>query len=180
MDPISLFISDFKHSLDPVKPESSEENKCSIAFFNDFIEYTPKILSDLNNNIQKEKIDVFYLRLNDLKYLCVYNEYLNEYWFAMRGLSGALARLLADCTVGNAGKVQQYYTRKYDRRVLLRDENWFESRRWHFLDLLGAVNSEEELKNFIARYLSILNHYLDNYQFHLNCFIQDIKKSLSL
>jgi hypothetical protein len=169
------FINYFKDSLeDGVAPDLM----VSKGFFADFIQYTPEIEQALYHYLRENQMNLFYSRLNDLKYLCVFNEELNKYWFAMRALSGALDKLQNPTTLGNAQKVHQYYVEKYGDRRLLKDENWFEHRRWTFLDALKSVNTEEHLSDIIEQNLVVLSGLLDIYKHHLSCFILKIKHAL--
>ena len=179
MNSIESFIEYFRNTLDEKNRNLLKEKKISKDFFDDFIKYTPKTISELNQYILDDRISLFYSKLNDLKYLCIFDEELNKYWFAMRGLSGAIAKLLVKKDLENARKVHQYYIHKYGDRIALRDENWFENKRWQFLDSLEILNSDDQLSHFINQNKIVLKCYLDNYHFHVNCFIGDIRKSLS-
>ena len=180
MDSISSFIDYFRQTLDLKNQGFVNEMNVSKEFFLDFVNYTPPILAELEFYISQKHIEKFYARLNDLKYLCVFNEELNKYWFSMRALSGALCKLNKKRSLKSAHKVHEYYIRKYGDRKILSSENWFEIKRWHFLDELGAISETGELNDFIERNITLLKSYLDHYILNLNRFIGEIRKTLSL
>lgn len=180
MDPIASFIDYFRQTLDSKNQDAIVTTDVSNDFFIDFVNYTPSILGELNNCITEKHIDRFYNRLNDLKYLCVFNEELNKYWFSMRALSGALVKLSTKKSLKNAQKVHQYYIRKYGDRKVLSNENWFEQKRWNFLNTLEAISEINQLDDLIDRNIVLLKSYLDHYIYNLNSFIEDIRKTLIL
>ena len=178
MDGEVYFIKYFRSSLNKEVYEPEDNENTSEDFFSDFIQYTPLVLQELDKYYGEKRMDLFYIRLNDLKYLCVFNENLNLYWFSMRALSGALFRLNSPGGLANAKKLHFYYLEKYGDRSALRDENWFENRRWIFLDSLEKVATEEQLTTLIENYCIILKCFLENYQFHLNRFVKGVRSSL--
>ena len=149
MEEAVSFINYFRSSLDKEIQEPGFGENISKDFFCDFIQFTPSILRELSIYIDDKRIGLFYNRLNDLKYLCVFNENLNLFWFSMRALSGTLFRLNSPGGLENAKKLHCYYLEKYGDRKVLRDENWFENRRWIFIDSLEKVTTEEELSTLI-------------------------------
>ncbi len=169
MDEAASFIYYFRESLDQKENDQEPVENVSESFFPDFIQLTPVVLGELENYLQEKQLGLFYNRLNDLKYLCVFDENLNLFWFCMRALSGALTKL-GHGRVNGTKKLHQYYLDKYGGREALRNENWFENRRWIFLDALEKVETEEQLKKLIENYHVVLNCYLENYKFHLGCF----------
>lgn len=180
MDSITSFLEYFRSTLDEKNQSISIDEKISKDFFVDFIEYTPAVIMDLRKYISDDQFNLFYQRLNDLKYLCVFDEELNKYWFAMRGLSGALLKLTEKKNLKNARAIYNYYFGKYGDRRALQNENWLENKRWLFLDSLADVNNMEELDILIEENRIILKYYLNNYHFHLIRFIEEVRKKLSL
>lgn len=180
MDSIDSFIDYFRQTLDSKNQETTANTDVSKEFFLDFVNYTPPILAELDNCITGKHIERFYIRLNDLKYLCVFNEELNKYWFSMRALSGALVKLSTKKSLKNAHKVHEYYIRKYGDRKVLSNENWFEIKRWQFLNALELITEISQLDELIDQNIILLKSYLDHYIFNLNCFIEDIRKTLRL
>ncbi len=180
MEAAISFINYFRSSLDKEIKELGQEGNISKDFFCDFIQFTPQVLHELNKYHEVKRIELFYNRLNDLKYLCVFDENLNLYWFSMRALSGTLFRLNFPGGLENAKKLHYYYIEKYGDRKMLRDENWFENKRWIFLDSLEAVTTKEELTTLIENYSVILNYFLETYQFHLNRFVEGVRSTLSI
>lgn len=149
--------------------------KLSQDFLNDFIHYTPIKLEMLQSYLAVGNIDSFYNSLADLKYLVEFSDDINRYWYLLRGYSGALAKLKADKSVKGAKRLTSYYFDKYGDRRILRNEHWFEKKRWEFLDELQVVYTEDELEKFILKYQQILVESLDIYISFLMAFITDLK-----
>jgi len=150
--------------------------KLSHDFFADFIHYTPIELELFESYLSGGHIDLFYKSLSDLKYLVEFSDNLNRYWFLLRGYSGALAKLKADQSVKGSKKLYSYYFDRYGDRRNLRNEHWFEKKRWEFLDELQAIYTEEELGYFILKYQQILSDNLKCYTSFLMDFIKALKE----
>ena len=93
----------------------------------------------------------------------------------LRAYSGALAKLKSEHSVKSSKKLYSYYFSKYGDRRLLRNEHWFEKKRWEFLDELQCVYTEVELENFIIKYHQILTESMKIYVSFLMAFIKDLK-----
>lgn len=145
-------------------------------FINDFIYYTPIKLEVLQSYLNVGQIDTFYNSLGDLKYLVEFSDNLTRYWYLLRGYSGALAKLKANQTVKGSKKLYGYYFDKYGDRRSLRNEHWFERKRWEFLDELQSIFSEDELEIFILKYQRVLNENMAIYVSFVLAFINDLKK----
>lgn len=158
--------------------DQSNSQKLSDEFFTDFIYYTPIHLELLELYLSTSHIDLFYKSLADLKYLVEFSDNLNRYWCVLRGLSGALAKLKANQSVKGSKKIYSYYFSKYGDRRLLRNEHWFEEKRWEFLDELQVIYTEDELEYFIRKYQQVLAKNLKVYISFLMTFINDLKKLL--
>lgn len=178
MNSIDTFIEYFKDSMGCSMCRSSDEEELSNAFFRDFIEYTPLVLVDLRNFHGGIHYNQFYSRLSDLKYLCVFDEEMNRYWFAMRAYSGALAKLESADNIDQVKSIYSYYIEKYGDRRALRGEHWFEQKRWAFLDALSNVDSMSDLIVFIENQQKELCKQLDDFDVSLQSFIHQLKKSL--
>jgi len=180
MEEAVSFINYFRSSLDKKVEEPGFGENISKDFFCDFIQFTPTILYELDKYLEDKRIELFYNRLNDLKYLCVFNENLNLFWFSMRALSGTLFRLNSPGGLNNAKKLHSYYLEKYGDRKVLSNENWFENKRWIFLDSLEKITSEAELITLIENNCIVLKNFFDDYKFHLGRFIEEIRTTLSI
>jgi len=145
-------------------------------FVADFIHYTPIKLELLESYLNAGKIDFFYNSLSDLKYVVEFSDNLNRYWYLMRAYSGALSKLKANQSAKGAKRLYSYYFEKYGDRRTIRNEHWFEKKRWEFLDELHAIYSEDELEVFILKYQRILADSLEIYVSFLMAFINDLKK----
>jgi hypothetical protein len=156
--------------------DQSVSQKNVEEFVADFIYYTPLKLELLESYLNAGKIDFFYNSLNDLKYLIEFSDNLNRYWYLLRAYSGALAKLKADQSAKGAKRLFSYYFEKYGDRRTIRNEHWFEKKRWEFLDELHAIYSENELETFILKYQRILTESMEIYVSFLLAFINDLKK----
>lgn len=165
------FETSFKDETDKVG-----NLKLSQEFLADFIHYTPIKLELFESYLSGGHIDLFYKSLSDLKYLVEFSDNLNRYWFLLRGYSGALAKLKAYQSVKGSKKLYSYYFDKYGDRRILRNEHWFEKKRWEFLDELQNIYTEEELGHFILKYQQILARNLKIYVSFLTEFIHDLKE----
>lgn len=145
-------------------------------FFTDFLHCTPLEIDSLMTYLNDGHVDMFYKSLLNLKYLVEYSDNLNRYWYLLRAYSGALAKLKADQTVKGSKKLYLYYFEKYGDRRILRNEHWFEKKRWEFLDELQAVYTEKDLSNFIKKYYLILFDTMKTYSFYLSVFMKDLKQ----
>ena len=149
-------------------------------FFNDFIRCTPIKLDLLNSYIKTGRIDCFYQSIIDLKYLVEFSDDINRYWYLLRAYSGALSKLKANQSVKESKKLYSYYFERYGDRRALRNEHWFEKKRWEFLDELQLIYREDELSDFIEKYQRVLSENLNIYASFIIAFISDLKKLLPL
>jgi hypothetical protein len=145
-------------------------------FFSDFIYYTPKELEVLESYLNDGHIDAFYNSISHFKYLVEYSDNLNRYWYLLRAYSGALAKLKADQTVKGSKKLYLYYFEKYGDRRLLRNEHWFEKKRWEFLDELQSIYTEKDLTNFVRKFYLILLETMKIYSSYMTAFMRDLKQ----
>jgi len=150
--------------------------KLSQGFISDFIYYTPLKLELFESYLSGGHIDLFYKTLSDLKYMVEFSDNLNRYWHLLRGYSGALAKLKDDQSVKGSKKLYSYYFDKYGDRRILRNEHWFEKKRWEFLDELQCIYFEDELGIFILKYQQILSENLESYKSSMMLFISDLKE----
>lgn len=164
------FEASFRDEGDPVGAQ-----KLSQEFIEDFIQYTPIELELLESYLTAGHIDLFYKSLTDLKYLIEFSDNLSRYWYLLRAYSGALARLKNDLSVKNSKKTYYYYFSKYGDRRILRNEHWFEKKRWEFLDELQSIYTEEELADFFRKYQKVLAKNLELYVSFMTVFISDLK-----
>jgi hypothetical protein len=93
----------------------------------------------------------------------------------LRAYSGALSKLKANQTVKSSKKIYYYYFARYGDRRFLRNEHWFEEKRWEFLDELQSIYTEDALENFIFNYQCTLAQSLKIYVSILSEFINDLK-----
>jgi len=173
------FKAYFEASFEKEKDQMNSQ-KLSDEFFTDFVYYTPIHLELLELYLSTSHIDLFYKSLADLKYLVEFSDNLNRYWYVLRGLSGALAKLKASQSVKGSKKIYSYYFNKYGDRRVLRNEHWFEEKRWEFLDELQAIYREDELETFIRKYQMILSENLKIYVSFLMVFVNDLKNLQSV
>ncbi len=174
MKPAEVFISNYRKSFSPVgrqKPPSSRYD-----FFIDFLNYIPEQIKQLENAISCGQFDLFYLKINDLKFLCEYSEVLNKNWFLLRAYSGGLKKIAESPTVKSTKLVYAYYFLKYGDRRILRNEHWFEQKRWEFLDDLNSIYTTGELEAFFRKYNAIVSEYFKEYKSELLHFKSDIEQ----
>jgi len=145
-------------------------------FFTDFIHETPIKLELLDSHLNSGRIDYLYQALSELKYLVEFSDSLNRYWYLLRAYSGALSKLKSDISVKNAKKQYSYYFEIYGDRRTLRNEHWFEKKRWEFLDELQLINREDELSNFICKYQQVLSESLKIYESFMMAFVVNLNK----
>ncbi|MBA4408850.1 MAG: hypothetical protein C0397_05445 [Odoribacter sp.] len=150
--------------------------KLSQDFFADFLYYTPVELDLLESYLNDGHIGIFYKSLSNLKYLVEYSDNLNRYWYLLRAYSGALSRLKSDQSVKGSKRLYLYYFNKYGERRLLRNEHWFEEKRWEFLDELQMIYTEKDLSDFVHKYHLILTESLSIYASFIKAFIKDLKR----
>ncbi len=175
MNSAKSFVEFYQTSF---KSEVSEDiaQKLSDDFFADFIYYTPIKLDLLESYLKAGQIDYFYKSLADFKYLVEYSDDFNRYWYILRAYSGALSKLKDNLTVKGSKKLYSYYFEKYGDRRILRNEHWFELKRWEFLDELQSIYTAAELEYFILKYQRILLENLTIYKSFVKAFIIDLKK----
>jgi hypothetical protein len=174
MNSAQLFKEYFEASFNK-EADQPRAMKLSSDFFDDFIQFTPIKLEMLQSYLTAGNIDFFYNSLADLKYLVEFSDNLTRYWYLLRGYSGALAKLKADKTVKGSKKLFSYYFNKYGDRRILRNEHWFEKKRWEFMDELQLIYTEDELEKFILKYQKVLSEYLEIYISFMMMFIRDLK-----
>ena len=172
----ALLFKEFYEASFNKEADQSISQKHVEEFIADFIHYTPIKLELLESYLKVGKIDFFYNSLNDLKYLIEFSDNLSRYWFLLRAYSGALAKLKADQSAKGAKRLYSYYFEKYGDRRTIRNEHWFEKKRWEFLDELHAIYSESELETFILKYQRILTESMEIYVSFLIAFINDLKQ----
>ncbi len=178
MGSVDTFIKYFKESLSCSTCQESGINALSNAFFRDFVEFTPLVIQELQTYATPGMFSRFYTRLADLKYLIVFDEDINKYWFAMRAYSGALSKLENVENIHEIKSVFNYYIEKYGERRVLASEHWFEHKRWLFLDSLKTVDSLESLREFTERQRMELQDQLNHFEAALILFIQHLKYTL--
>lgn len=159
-----------------LKESPENANKLASEFFRNFILSVPRKIDLLESYVKSGRMADFYNLLSDLKYLIEYSDDLCRYWYFMRGYSGALAKLKADKTVKGAKKLYVYYFDKYGDRRTIKDEHWFEKKRWEFLDELQSIYSDYELDLFIEKYTFQLIENFEIYCSFLRAFVNDLKR----
>jgi len=172
----ALLFKEFYESSFNKEADQSMVQKNVDVFFTDFVHYTPIKLELLESYLNAGKIDFFYNSLTDLKYLVEFSDNLNRYWYLLRAYSGALSKLKANQSAKGAMRLYSYYFEKYGDRRTIRNEHWFEKKRWEFLDELHTIYSEDELETFILKYQRILADSLEIYVSFVLAFINDLKK----
>ena len=171
----------FKEFLDATFKNVEDQvsaHKISQEYFDDFVNYTPIELELLESYLAAGHLDLFYLSLADLKYLIEFSDNFNRYWHLLRGYSGALFKLKDNQTVKGSKKIYSYYYGRYGDRRMLRNEHWFEKKRWEFLDELQVIYTEEELAVFMYKYQQILSENLEIYLSFMKVFVNDLKNLL--
>ncbi len=175
MNTAKWFIESFEASF---SKESGQQNEKRLAheFFSDFIYFTPIKLELLESYLTIGKIELFYKSLIDLKYLIEFSDNLNRYWHLLRGYSEALSKLKAEQTVKSSKKLYSNYFDLYGDRRAIRNEHWFEIKRWEFLDELHSIYTEDELSAFIYKYQQILTENLEIYVSFMMVFIHELQR----
>lgn len=154
-------------------PKQAKE--LSEDFFADFVYSTPLKLELLQSYLSEGQIDQFYMLLPDLKYLIEYSDDLNRYWHLLRAYSGALSKLKNDLSVKGAKNLYAYYFSKYGDRRFLRNEHWFEKKRWEFLDEIQNIYSEDQLRQFFIHYQRIMDDNMKIYTSFILLLIKDLE-----
>lgn len=167
---IEYYEASFKAEAGIEKSRQLTDQLCS-----DFIIYTPVTLELLETYLNAGQIEYFYKSLTDLKYLIEFSDNFSRYWHLLRAYSGALSKLKTDRSVKNSKKIYYYYFARYGDRRILRNEHWFEAKRWEFLDELQTIYTEDELEIFILKYQQILSENLKIYVSFLMAFMIDLK-----
>ncbi len=155
-----------------LKPPEKNENE----FLNEFVAYIPEIVYELEDHIKNREINRFYIKLKNIKFLVEYSDELNKNWYLIRAYSGGLKRLMEKPDTHHAMQVYLYYFQKYGDRRLLKDENWFEEKRWQFLDELLDVENDKMLRTFIKAKTHLLNEYFQIYKTELLKFRSEVMK----
>jgi len=178
MNTAKWFIEFFEASF---KMKTDQQNAKQLAddFFADFTYFTPIKLELLESYLNIGQINLFYQSLIDLKYLIEFSDNLNRYWHVLRGYSEALSKLKADQTVKNSKRLYSDYFDRYGDRRAIRNEHWFEKKRWEFLDELQKIYTEDELNEFINKYHRILAENLEIYVSFMMVFINELQKRKS-
>ncbi len=169
----------FKEYFEASFGQESDQSKVyrqNCEFLSDFVLYVPVELDLLESYLNASQFFLFYQSLNDLKFLIEFSDDLNRYWYVMRAYSGALFRLKSDFSVKAAKRLYCYYFDRYGDRRFLRNEHWFECKRWEFLDELLLTNTDDELDAFIFKYKHLLSEDFQLYSSFLMGFIYDLKK----
>ncbi len=172
---IEFFEASFKNDSD-----LEGAQRLSQEFLVDFIHYTPIKLEMLESYLHNGQIDLFYKSLIDLKYLIEFSDNLSRYWHLLRGYSEALYKLKADQSVKGSKKLYSYYFEMYGDRRSIREEHWFEKKRWEFLDELQSIFSEDALYNFIHKYQMVLTENMKIYNSFMMVFISDLQRIQSV
>jgi hypothetical protein len=153
----------------------NQAQKLAEEFFADFVHNTPLKLEMLESYLSEGHIDQFYMALPDLKYLIEFSDDLNRYWHLLRAYSGALAKLKTDLSVKGVKNLYAYYFSKYGDRRFLRNEHWFEKKRWEFLDEIQTIYSEDQLRQFSNHYQRVLAENMKIYASFILLFIRDFE-----
>jgi hypothetical protein len=172
---IEFFEASFKNETDQQKALRNAQE-----FFADFIRSTPVKLEMLESYLKQGQIDLFYKSLIDLKYLIEFSDNLNRYWHLLRGYSEALSKLKASPSVKSSSKLYCCYFEKYGDRRAIRNQHWFEKRRWDFLDELHSIYTEDELRNFLLKYHEVLSENLKIYTSFMMVFVNELQRLQSV
>lgn len=155
--------------------DNAEAQKLADEFFTTFIHNTTQKIELLESYLSKGDIDLFYDSITELKYLIEFSDNLSRYWHLIRGYSGALSKLKAEMTVKGAKNLYAYYYSKYGDRRFLRDEHWFEKKRWEFLDEMQNIYFEDDLRKFFQKYEQVLSENMKIYTSFIMMFIIDLE-----
>ncbi|MCW0483564.1 hypothetical protein [Gaoshiqia sediminis] len=166
----------FRHYSLSNKARFSEESCSDNEFLSDFLVFVPEVLADLQDNIDHRQIAEFYKNLIHLKFMVEYADDLNRYWYLLRAYSGGLKRLMDKQTVQHAMEVYLYYHHRYGARRIFKQENWFENKRWQFLDRLIDVEDSKGLAIFFEQVTDELSENFQIYKNSLLRFHREVKK----
>lgn len=155
--------------------DADQAKKMSGEAIADFIYYIPEKLDLLESYQEAGQFELLYQTVADLKFLIEFSNEISRYWYVVRGYSGALAKLKADQTVKGSKRVYGYYFDRYGDRRMLREEHWFEKKRWEFLDELNSIFSESELDRFMLKYTRILSDDLHVFITNVMLFVIELK-----
>lgn len=167
----TFFLDSFQDGIN-----DSVARQLADSFIQDFIHLTPVKLELIKSYSEVSQFDLFFQSLNDLKYLNEFSDNISRYWFVIRAYSGALSKLKRNYSIKGSKKIYEYYFEKYGDRRPLRNEHWFEKRRWEFLDELQLIYSEKELDEFMFRYQQKLNENLLLYLSFVMDLVSELKK----
>lgn len=171
---VKSFKQFYEASFEP-QIDADQAKMLSSEAIADFIYFTPEKLDMLESYMDAGQFELLYMSMSDLKFLVEFSDEISRYWFAVRGYSGALAKLKANPTVKGSKKIySDYYSRYGDRRIL-RNEHWFEKKRWEFLDELNGIFLETELDRFMVKYSRVLAQDLNIFISNVMLFIIDLK-----
>jgi hypothetical protein len=172
---IEFYEASFKDGSDSI-----DAMKRSDEFFLDFIYFTPIKLELLGSYLTAGQITLFYKSLIDLKYLIEFSDNINRYWHVLRGYSETLSKLTEAPTVKNSKRLYYFYFEKYGDRRVIRNEHWFEKKRWEFLDELNIIFTEIELQKFIWKYRQALEENFEIYKSFMMIFIDELQRLQSV
>lgn len=172
---IEFYEASFRNESDP-----QNAKKLTDEFFLDFIYFTPIKLELLGSYLSSGQINLFYKSLIDLKYLIEFSDNINRYWHVLRGYSETLSKLNEDLSVKNSKRLYCSYFEKYGDRRAIRNEHWFEKKRWEFLDELNTIFTEIELQKFNQKYLRVLEENFEIYRSFMMVFIHELQKLQSV
>lgn len=167
----TFFYDSFHDGLDDLGAQKLAE-----GFIQDFIQLTPVKLELIKSYLEACQFDLFFQSLNDLKFLNEFSDNFNRYWCVIRGYSGALAKMKRNDSIKGSKKIYNYYFQRYGDRRPLRNEHWFEKKRWEFLDELQLIYSENELDKFIIKYHQKLNENLKLYVLYVLRFVTELNR----
>ena len=172
----ALSFKEFFEASFQLENDSNTATLRSDEFFTDVIHNTPIKLEILESYLLVGNFHLFYKTLTDFKYLIEFSDNLSRYWHLLRGYSEAMGRLKADQSVKGSKRLYFEYFEKYGDRRSLRDEYWYENKRWEFLDELLNIYCEEDLRIFIMKYQHRMIENLKTYESFIVLFVKDLKK----
>jgi len=171
---VQEFKDYYEASIHVENPETAQQRVSE--FFRKFVLSTKRETVLLESYLKSGNIVKSYELLAKFKYLIEYSDDLSRYWHLMRGYSGALAKLNTDKSVKGAKRLYAYYFEKYGDRRILKEEHWFERKRWEFLDELESIFTEYEIETFAKKYQRVLIENFEIYSSFLTAFILDLKR----
>jgi hypothetical protein len=172
----ALLFKEFFEASFKVENDPQMASLRSDEFFTDVIHSAPVKLEILESYLLVGNFDLFYKSLTDFKYLIEFSDNLSRYWHLLRGYSEAMGRLKTNQSVKGSKRLYFEYFEKYGDRRSLRDEYWFESKRWEFLDELLGIYYEEDLRIFILKYQQRMIENLKIYESIIVLFVSDLQK----